>query len=96
MPFPTQEKHAFTEEGIESLGYSRLSGVYGIFGRKVCIYIGAADDIKARLREHLSAPRIEAHAPTYFLLGLNPSNGLTQAQAEFIQEYQPSTQHAKS
>ena len=71
-----------------------MGGVYGIFGYKVCIFIGAAEDVKARLIEHLEgtsaeAKRIRQYGPTYYQVGLYPSRGLTQALADLTNEYRP-------
>ena len=91
MPF-APNRYEFTEAGIEALGSLQLSGVYGIFSRKACLCVGTADDIRARLREHMVAPRIQERQPTYFLLALDPPNGPINALEELIQEYRPIAQ----
>ena len=93
MPFPIRSRYPFTEAGIASLGSSPLSGVYGIFSNRVCIYVGAAEDIRAHLQERFAGRRFQDYEPTYFLVGLNPSKGLTNAQAELIREYKPVAQY---
>ena len=93
MPFPIQDKHPFTQAGIGSLGPS-LSGVYGIFGEEVCIYIGAAEDMNAKLTEHFvhasaEAERIWEHGPVYYQAGIKSSNGQARLLAELTEEYRP-------
>ena len=88
-----QEKHPFTQLGLEALGPS-LSGVYGIFGDKVCIYIGAANDMKVSLMEQFghtasNAELIWEHAPIYYQAGIRSSNGIPRVLAELTEEYQP-------
>ena len=48
MPFPQQTPQPFTRPGVEWLAPNQ-SGVYGIYGNGKWIYVGKADDLRARL-----------------------------------------------
>lgn len=96
MPFSMKDQYPFTRAGIEALDSLRC-GAYGIFNDAVCIYIGAAGDVKAQLLKHLGnasaeAQRIWQNRPLYFRLTLNPSAGLARAEADLIAEYRPVAQ----
>jgi excinuclease UvrABC nuclease subunit len=68
MPFPTQTPQPFTRAGIEWLAPNQ-SGVYGIFHTGLWIYVGKADDLRARLFQHLNGDNlvILRHQPTHYV-----------------------------
>jgi hypothetical protein len=66
MPFPTQTPHPFTRAGVEWLN-SGQTGVYGIFREGLWIYVGKADDLRARLLQHLGNADILKHSPTHYV-----------------------------
>jgi len=66
MPFPTQTSQPFTRVGVEWLAPNQ-SGVYGIFSANTWIYIGKADDLRARLLQHLGNADILKHQPTHYV-----------------------------
>jgi hypothetical protein len=66
MPFPPQNAQPFTRAGVEWLAPNQ-SGVYGIFGAQRWIYVGRADDLRARLLQHLSNQDILKHGPTHYV-----------------------------
>ena len=85
----------YTDSGVVNNVPSNVSGVYGIFqtyvhGQK-CIYIGRANDLLARLTQHVKgwskeAPCIEKQHPTTITYEVVPSNALErekQLYAEF-------------
>ena len=66
MPFPTQTPQPFTRTGVEWLA-AKQTGVYGIFRNGLWVYVGKADDLRARLLQHLSNGDITKHQPTHYV-----------------------------
>src|SRR5262245_12691643 len=52
MPFPKQDRHDFNLRKI-SMAHPNQPGVYGIFSRSGCIYIGKSEDIQMSLLQHI-------------------------------------------
>ena len=78
MPFPIQDPHPFTEQGIKNLAANQ-AGVYGIYNSQKWIYIGKATDIKVRLLEHFNklsdqSACIWRNNPTHFAAVINLNN----------------------
>jgi hypothetical protein len=73
MPFPTQTPQPFTRSGVEWLK-SGQTGVYGIFRQGQWIYVGKADDLRARLLQHLDNADILKYSPTHYVTLVTPDN----------------------
>jgi excinuclease UvrABC nuclease subunit len=86
MPFPQQNPQPFTRAGVEWLA-ARQTGVYGIFRNGLWIYVGKADDLRARLMQHLSNQDITKHQPSHYvtMVTADPDN----AERALIMELQP-------
>ena len=67
------------------------SGIYAIYNDKSYIYIGEADDIRARLINHLNGdyPCILSRHPRAFSFELCPCGGRFRRQTELIRELTP-------
>jgi excinuclease UvrABC nuclease subunit len=89
MPFTTQPR-SFTQQDIESLN-PRQRGVYGIYRPGTWIYIGKADDLRARMFQHISGtdgnPCILRERPTNWIAEVTNSPDLRE-QA-LILEFNP-------
>lgn len=94
-PIPFAEnryrRHRFARESIE-LNAPESSGVYGLFSA-LWIYIGEADNIRARLLEHFDGddhdPCIAHHQPTGFAFELIPPADRGRRQEQLIKELLP-------
>lgn len=86
MPFPQQNPQPFNRSGVEWLAPNQ-SGVYGIFRNGLWIYVGKADDLRARLLQHLSNQDILKHEPTHYVTMVT-SNG-DYVERSLIIELQP-------
>lgn len=86
MPFPQQVSRPFTRPGVEWLAANQ-TGVYGIFNSTTWIYVGKADDLRARLMEHLSNQAILKHNPTHYVTMVTADNA--NAERTLIVELQP-------
>jgi hypothetical protein len=94
-PIPFAEnryrRHRFARESIE-LNAPESSGVYGLFSA-LWIYIGEADNIRARLLEHFDGddhdPCIAHHQPTGFAFELIPPADRSRRQEQLIKELLP-------
>ena len=84
-------RHRFARESIE-LNAAESSGVYGLFSA-LWIYIGEADNIRARLLEHFDGddhdPCIAHHQPTGFAFELIPPADRSRRQEQLIKELLP-------
>jgi len=84
-------RHRFARESIE-LNAPESSGVYGLFSA-LWIYIGEADNIRARLLEHFDGddhdPCIAHHQPTGFAFELIPPADRSRRQEQLIKELLP-------
>jgi hypothetical protein len=66
------------------------SGVYAIFNAAVCVYVGEAADIRAKLLEHLKEDtRIIRNAPTRFQWELIPGDQRVARQKQLIVALNP-------
>jgi excinuclease UvrABC nuclease subunit len=92
VPFPPQEPHPYTKEGIEWLNTGQ-KGCYGLVQRSAAgqawVYIGKADDIRARLLQHFNGdnPCINRYLPTHYLAMVVDAN--EAREKELIAEYDP-------
>jgi hypothetical protein len=84
-------RHRFARESIE-LNAPESSGVYGLFSA-LWIYVGEADNIRARLLEHFDGddhdPCIAHHQPTGFAFELIPPADRSRRQEQLIKELLP-------
>jgi hypothetical protein len=84
-------RHRFARESIE-LNAPESSGVYGLFSA-LWIYVGEADNIRARLLEHFDGddhdPCIAHHQPTGFAFELIPPADRGRRQEQLVKELLP-------
>jgi hypothetical protein len=84
-------RHRFDRESIE-LNAPESSGVYGLFSA-LWIYIGEADNIRARLLEHFDGddldPCIAHHQPTGFAFELICPADRGRRQEQLVNELLP-------
>ena len=73
------------------------SGIYGLFNA-LWIFVGEADNIRARLLQHLSEddPSIRAYQPSGFAFELVPSQRRHQRMHEAIREVEPLLQYSRA
>ncbi len=83
-------KYHFQRESIV-LNAPASSGVYGLYSA-LWIFIGEAEDIRARLLEHLAGDRpcINRHQPSGFAFELIPQENRLRRWVELIKELEPS------
>jgi excinuclease UvrABC nuclease subunit len=86
MPFPPQNGMPFTRAGVEWLAPNQ-SGVYGIYNAALWVYVGKADDLRARLLQHLSNPDILRHQPTHYVTMITTDGD--NAERSLIVELRP-------
>jgi excinuclease UvrABC nuclease subunit len=86
MPFPSQTPTPFTRPGVEWLAPNQ-TGVYGIYNSLQWVYVGKADDLRARLLEHLSNPDILKYYPTHYVTMVTTSP--ESAERTLILELKP-------
>ena len=84
-------RHRFDRESIE-LNAPESSGVYGLFSA-LWIYIGEADNIRARLLEHFDGDEHDAciahHQPTGFAFELICPEDRSRRQEQLVRELLP-------
>lgn len=87
MAFIQQEPRPFNRVSIEALNPNQ-NGVYGIFNRDGCIYVGKGD-IRSRLLAHLNGDNacITNSNPTHFVTELTVTE--SQRERELITELSP-------
>ncbi len=87
MPFLKQADRPFTKYFIESLDTNRM-GVYGIFNKNKCIYIGRGD-IRKRLLDHLNGDNqcILSLKPTHWFGEITTE--MFERERELIRELHP-------
>jgi len=93
MPFAMSSGITFSELGIAKYA-PRESGVYGIYNNSEWIYIGEAQDIEARLYEHIRSqsdqgPRILRRNPTSFIFERCDARTRSMREAQLIREFRP-------
>jgi excinuclease UvrABC nuclease subunit len=92
MPFPPQNPLPYTSDGIKRL-HAGQKGCYGLTQRgaagEAWIYVGKADDIRARLLQHLNGdnPCITAYLPTHVVAMVTAEN--VEQEKALILEYDP-------
>jgi len=93
VPFSTSVGFAFSESGIATYA-PRGSGVYGIYNGSEWIYIGEAQDIEARLYEHVrgqsdQSARIARRNPTHYIFERCDAQARQAREAQLIAELAP-------
>jgi hypothetical protein len=82
--------HVFKTGSVERIAPAS-PGVYGLSNSREWIYIGATDNIKARLQEHLVGTNtlVSARGPTGFFFELCALNECAALQSRLIHEFEP-------
>jgi len=90
MPWMNKSSYVFTARSIQESAPAR-SGVYGLFSQH-WIYIGEADDIRARLLQHLRGDDecIARYRPDGFVFETWPPSRRGERWDELVREFQPS------
>ncbi len=91
MAFVPNDFHHFTRPAVIN-DAPNVSGVYGIFRDGAWIYVGEAQDIQARLIQHLTADDsadIRAQHPTGFTFERVPAAARVARQNALIAELNP-------
>lgn len=90
MPFSQQFPRSFTTSSVHEFAPA-MSGVYGISNSKEWFYIGATDDIRAALLQHL--PELSAafpsRPPTGFVFEVCDGASRSARQDRLVAEYEP-------
>jgi predicted GIY-YIG superfamily endonuclease len=92
VPF-TSQGYSFTEQGITTYA-PRSSGVYGIYNSQEWIYIGEAEDVEARLFQHLRGQSdqsacIKGRNPTTFAFEFCDASTRLNEEQVLIAELRP-------
>jgi len=93
MPFGSSITSGFTEQGIAQVAPG-TSGVYGIFNKSQCVYVGDGEDVEASLYSHLRGGSSESYwirsqNPTYFKLEACEETARLEREQELIAELDP-------
>lgn len=93
MPFPKQEKQAFTVTRISAVR-QKQPGIYAIFNHSYCIYIGKADCIQTSLLEHIRGQSQQAvcifeNDPQYWLAMVVAKSQLNFWEGILTREFKP-------
>ena len=89
MPWKNRNSYGFTRDSIHANAPAR-SGVYGLFAQQ-WVYIGEAEDIRARLLGHLAGDDecVARHRPNGFVFETWPASLRAARRQELVQEFQP-------
>ena len=89
MPWKNRNSYVFALESVHGNAPAR-SGVYGLFAQH-WVYIGEADDIRARLLGHLAGDDecIARHKPNGFVFETWPASLRAARRQELVREVQP-------
>jgi excinuclease UvrABC nuclease subunit len=93
MPFESGTTLGFTEKDIAKVA-PETSGVYAIFNKTRCIYVGDAQDVEASLYSHLRGGSEESYwirsqQPTFFRLERCDEAAREAREKELIAELDP-------
>jgi hypothetical protein len=94
MAFRGKHSYSFTPLSVRQ-NAPPLPGVYALSNAQEWVFVGAADDVQAALRAHLSEPgeRLRSAAPTGFIFELCDSAARVGRLARLIHELSPLCNH---
>jgi predicted GIY-YIG superfamily endonuclease len=90
MPWTNQRAYPFNPDSVERNAPSG-SGVYMLFNRNRCVYIGEGSDIKTQLQQHLKGDNlcIKAWRPQLFSFEFVPPERRAARHRALTQELKP-------